>query len=119
MDLRWLPKLGCCFLAVLVSEFSDKLNRFVTPNANDGSGVSGDSLLRSTTNKLSSITAEVESLKAVLEMKSEELRALRADKIRLEEKLVDFDQMKASLQKATALVEDLKAQIEAKNNLER
>ena len=52
-------------------------------------------------------------------MKSEELRALRADKIRLEEKLVDFDQMKVSLQKATALVEDLKAQIEAKNNLER
>ncbi len=52
-------------------------------------------------------------------MKSEELRALRADKIRLEEKLADFDQMKQSLQKATALVEDLKAQIDAKNNLER
>jgi hypothetical protein len=80
---------------------------------------SGDSLLRNSTNKLSKITAEVDSLKAVLEMKSEELRGLRADKIRLEEKLNDFDQMKASLQKASALAEDLKAQIDAKNNLER
>ncbi len=76
-------------------------------------------MLRNSTNKLSKITAEVDSLKAVLEMKSEELRGLRADKIRLEEKLNDFDQMKASLQKASALAEDLKAQIDAKNNLER
>lgn len=76
-------------------------------------------MLRSTQNKLSQITAEVDSLKAVLEMKSEELRGLRADKIRLEEKLTDFDAMKAALQKATALAEDLKAQIEAKNNMER
>ena len=58
-------------------------------------------------------------MKAVLEIKSEELRGLRADKIRLEEKLVDFDQMRTSLQKATALCEDLKAQIDTKNNLER
>jgi hypothetical protein len=58
-------------------------------------------------------------LKAVLEIKSEELRGLRADKIRLEEKLVDFDQMRTSLKKATALCEDLKAQIDTKNNLER
>jgi len=80
---------------------------------------SGDASLRITTNKLANITAEVDSLKAVLEIKSEELRGLRADKIRLEEKLVDFDQMRASLQKATALCEDLKAQIDTKNNLER
>lgn len=79
----------------------------------------GDSLLRSTTNKLTSITAEVDSLKAVLEMKSEELRGLRADKIMLEEKLVEFDQTKAALQKAKAYAEDLKAQIETKNSLER
>jgi hypothetical protein len=81
--------------------------------------ISGDTLLRSTNNKLASITAEVDSLKAVLEMKSEELRSLRADKIRLEEKVADFEQMKVALQKASALAEDLKAQIDAKNNLER
>jgi hypothetical protein len=68
----------------------------------------------------SSLTKQKTVLKHLhQEMKSEELRALRADKIRLEEKLADFDQMKQSLQKATALVEDLKAQIDAKNNLER
>jgi len=38
---------------------------------------------------------------------------------RLEEKLVDFDQMQAELHKSNALVEDLKAQIDSKNNLER
>ena len=81
--------------------------------------MTGDSLQRSNSNKYNKINAEVESLKAVLEMKSEELRGLRADKIRLEERLSDFDQMKASLQKASALAEDLKAQIDAKNNLER
>ena len=40
--------------------------------------------------------AEVDSLKAVLEMKTEEIHGLRLEKAKLEDKLEDFDRMKVS-----------------------
>ena len=63
--------------------------------------------------------AEVQSLKAVLEIKTAEVRNLRNENVRLEEKLEEFDRINLDLKKAAALVEDLKAQIVTKNNLER
>ena len=70
-------------------------------------------------NKLSKVLAEVDSLKAVLEMRTEEIHALRLEKAKLEDKLDDFDRMKISLNKVTAQMEDLKAQLNEKQALER
>ena len=81
--------------------------------------VSGDLLMKSTQNKLSKVLAEVDSLKAVLEMRTEEIHALRLEKAKLEDKLDDFDRMKISLNKVTAQMEDLKAQLNEKQALER
>lgn len=64
--------------------------------------------------KLSSVTAEVDSLKAVLELKSDEVKRLRVENARLEEKLEEFDAMALELRKTNALVEDLKEQIQTK-----
>ena len=47
---------------------------------------------------------EVESLKTVLEMKTSEVRELRAEKVRLEEKLDLYDQQQLSLRKMSAQV---------------
>jgi len=69
--------------------------------------------------KLEEVQAEVESLKAVLEMRSDELKRLRCENARLEERLEETDRAAIELKKASALVEDLKAQIATKNNLER
>ena len=63
--------------------------------------------------------AEVESLKAVLELKNQEVHSLRTEKGKLELKLEEFDQIREDLKKATAAKEDLQAQIQTKNNLER
>ena len=75
--------------------------------------------MKSTQNKLSKVLAEVDSLKAVLEMRTEEIHALRLEKAKLEDKLDDFDRMKISLNKVTAQMEDLKAQLNEKQALER
>lgn len=75
--------------------------------------------MKSTQNKLSKVIAEVDSLKAVLEMRTEEIHALRLEKAKLEDKLDDFDRMKISLNKVTAQMEDLKAQLNEKQVLER
>ena len=80
---------------------------------------SGDLLMKSTQNKLAKVMAEVDSLKAVLEMKSEEIHALRLEKAKLEDKLEDFDRMKVSHGKVSAQMEDLKAQLNEKQALER
>lgn len=48
-----------------------------------------------------------------------QVHTLRNENVRLEEKLEEFDQISLELRKASAQVEDLKAQIATKNNLER
>ena len=63
--------------------------------------------------------AEVDSLKAVLEMKTEEIHALRLEKAKLEDKLDEFDRMKLDFGKVTAQLEDLKAQLNEKQVVER
>ena len=75
--------------------------------------------MKSTQNKLSKVIAEVDSLKAVLEMKTEEIHALRLEKAKLEDKLEDFDRMKVNVHKVSAQMEDLKAQLNEKQVLER
>ena len=78
-----------------------------------------DAQLKAAQEKIDKISAEAESLKVVLDLKSEELRSLRNENVRLEEKVEEFDRVSAELKKALALVEDLKEQIASKNNLER
>merc|ERR1712062_736423 len=75
----------------------------------------GDLIVKSTQNKLTKVMAEVDSLKAVLEMKTEEIHALRLEKDKLEE----FDRMKLDFGKVTAQLEDLKAQLNEKQVVER
>lgn len=69
--------------------------------------------------KMEKINAEVESLKAVLELKNQEVHSLRTEKGKLELKLEEFDQIREDLKKAIAAKEDLLAQIQTKNSLER
>ena len=79
----------------------------------------GDLIAKSTQNKLTKVMAEVDSLKAVLEMKTEEIHALRLEKAKLEDKLEEFDRMRLDFGKVTAQLEDLKAQLNDKQALER
>ena len=83
--------------------------------------VTGSSSLAQSTQakKLATITAEVESLKVVLEMRTEEIHTLRKENVMLEEKLEEYDTMKIELGKATAQAEDLKAQLNSRLDLER
>ena len=76
-------------------------------------------IVKSTQNKLTKVMAEVDSLKAVLEMKTEEIHALRLEKAKLEDKLEEFDRMKLDFGKVTAQLEDLKAQLNEKQVVER
>ena len=69
--------------------------------------------------KLATITAEVESLKVVLEMRTEEIHNLRNENVRLGEKIEEYDSMKIELGRATAQAEDLKAQLNSRLDLER
>ena len=71
------------------------------------------------TKKLATITAEVDSLKVVLEMRTEEIHNLRKENVRLEEKIEEYDTMKIELGKATSQAEDLKAQLNSRLELER
>ncbi len=48
-----------------------------------------------------------------------QVRSLRNENVRLEEKVEEFDRVSLELKKASAAVEDLKAQISTKTNLER
>lgn len=54
--------------------------------------------------KMVTLQQEVDSLKTVLEMKTTEVRELRADKLKLEEKLELYDQQQLSLRKMSAQV---------------
>jgi len=62
---------------------------------------------------------EVESLRTVLEMKTEELHASRLSRIKLEERLTELEQKEDAWRKANALVEDLKEQLAARFEVER
>ena len=75
--------------------------------------------MKSTQNKLTKVMAEVDSLRAVLELKTEEIHGLRLEKAKLEDKLEDFDRMKTACGKVSAQMEDLKAQLNEKQALER
>ena len=77
------------------------------------------SLDQAANRKFEKITAEVESLKAVLEMKTVEVRTLRNENVRLAEKVEEFDKTSLELRKAMQQVEDLKAQINHKQSSER
>ena len=66
-----------------------------------------------------SVTAEVDSLKAVMDIRAEENRKLRKDNIRLEETLVDYKKTVKKLKKANLLLEDYKAQLDSKLDVER
>ena len=79
----------------------------------------GDARVSAAHDKISKLQAEVDSLKAVVEMKTEDIHTLRIEKVRLEEKLEEFDQIKMNLLKAQANVEDLQAQLLTKTNVER
>ena len=104
--------------------FEEKL-RALQNDLNSSDAVSGrakskkDAQLKAAQEKMDKIGAEAESLKVVLDLKSEELRSLRNENVRLEEKVEEFDRVSAELKKAAALVEDLKEQIASKNTLER
>ena len=78
-----------------------------------------DLQIQSLTKKKDELKTEVESLNAVLEMKSGEIRNLRQENQKLEAKLDEFDKINLELKKANAAVEDLKEQIQTKNCLER
>ena len=82
--------------------------------------IGSTSLAQSTqAKKLATITAEVESLKVVLEMRTEEIHNLRNENVRLGEKIEEYDSMKIELGRATAQAEDLKAQLNSRLDLER
>ncbi|CAB4065000.1 unnamed protein product [Lepeophtheirus salmonis] len=65
------------------------------------------------------LNAEVESLKAVVDMRTVDVHQLRKDNVALEERLAEFDKMKCEHAKTLAQLEDLRAQIESKSVLER
>lgn len=80
----------------------------------------GDSGLgKATKSKLEAVTAEVDSLKAVMEIKTEENRKFRQDNVRLEEKLLDLKKTMKRLKKSSLMAEDFKAQLESKLDSER
>ena len=69
--------------------------------------------------KMVNLQQEVESLKTVLEMRTEEIHELRTDKVKLEEKLELYDQQQLALRKMSAQVEDLRSQLVCKSDLEQ
>ena len=80
--------------------------------------LSGGSDYRAKTakNKMLNLQQEVDSLKTVLEMKTSEVRELRSEKVRLEEKLELYDQQQLSLRKMSAQVREMQSQAEFDRN---
>lgn len=69
--------------------------------------------------KMVNLQQEVDSLKTVLEMRTDEIHELRTDKVKLEEKLELYDQQQLALRKMSAQVEDLRSQLVCKSDLEQ
>jgi len=78
-----------------------------------------DYRLKTAQNKMTNLQQEIDSLKTVVEMRTSEVHELRAEKVKLEEKLELFDQQQISIKKFTAQVEDLKEQLTAKCDIEQ
>jgi len=78
-----------------------------------------DYRLKTAQNKMTNLQQEIDSLKTVVEMRTSEVHELRAEKVKLEEKLELFDQQQVSIRKFTAQVEDLKEQLTAKCDIEQ
>ena len=84
----------------------------------EGSGPSKDYRLATVQGKMFTLQQEVDSLKTVVDMRTTELHHLRAEKVRLEEKLELFDQTQVAMKKLSAQVEDLKSQLVARADSE-
>ena len=84
----------------------------------EGAGPSKDYRLATVQGKMLTLQQEVDSLKTVVEMRTTELHHLRAEKVRLEEKLELFDQTQVAMKKLSAQVEDLKSQLVARADSE-
>lgn len=78
-----------------------------------------DLQLQANLKKLEFCRTEIESLNTVLEMKTNEIRSLREENRKQQQKLEEFDRMGQELREANASVEDLQAQLAAKNSLDR
>ena len=84
-------------------------------NLNNGS----DYRVKMAQGKMVNLQQEVDSLKTVLEMRTDEIHELRTDKVKLEEKLELYDQQQLALRKMSAQVEDLRSQLVCKSDLEQ
>jgi len=113
-------KLRCNFsdekssLDERISELNAKI-KSLEDNLMHGS----DYRLKTAQNKMTNLQQEIDSLKTVVEMRTSEVHELRAEKVKLEEKLEQFDQQQISIKKFTAQVEDLKEQLTAKCDIEQ
>jgi len=85
----------------------------------DKKGKKVDYRLEAEKEKGGRLEQEVESLRTVLEMKTEELHASRLSRLRLEEKVTELEQREEAWRKASAQVEDLKEQLTARLDAER
>ena len=61
----------------------------------------------------------MDTLKKIIKLKTSEVHQLRNENVRLEEKLEELDRVNLEMKKAALMVEDLKAQVAKKTNLER
>lgn len=113
-------KLKCNFsdekssLDERISELNAKI-KTLEDNLMHGS----DYRLKTAQNKMTNLQQEIDSLKTVVDMRTSEVHELRAEKVKLEEKLEQFDQQQISIKKFTAQVEDLKEQLTAKCDIEQ
>ena len=82
-----------------ISDLTSQLQQ-VEENVSEGS----DYRVKTAKKKMVTLQQEVDSLKTVLEMKTSEVRELRADKLKLEEKLELYDQQQLTLRKMSAQV---------------
>merc|ERR1719394_33859 len=84
----------------------------------EAAGQGRDYRLATAQGKLTMLQQEIDSLKTVVEMRTTELHQLRAEKVRLEEKLEMFDHTQVAMKKLSAQVEDLKEQLGARADSE-
>jgi len=80
---------------------------------------SSDYKVKSAHEKMINLQQEIQSLKMVVEMRTEDIHAQRAENIKLEEKLELFDLTKVNIKKSQAQVEDLKEQLSSKTEFEQ
>merc|ERR1719400_2111191 len=96
-----------------VSELEGKLRCL-----EEAAGQGRDYRLATAQGKLTMLQQEIDSLKTVVDMRTTELHQLRAEKVRLEEKLEMFDHTQVAMKKLSAQVEDLKEQLGARADSE-